>query len=184
MNIEKEKSPLRTPNPVQVFDPHRWLIDFEPDQKLKKQAPPSGPVRRRSQDEMMTWNLLSAFVDFFFVAVFACLALWGLSQLLGTSVKVAVSGLWRLSPTGSVLLSFSFLWIYHVAMPAIFTFTLGQWACQITRTPQEITVGWLMKSTLRLAALYITGFLILPLFSWAAGSDLEGQLSGLELYPK
>lgn len=184
MNIEKEKIRENPTSQVPVFDPHRWLIDFEPEKTVKAKAPPSGPTRRRSKDEMMMWNLVSSIVDFLFVTAFACLFLWSIGQLLETSIKGTVFGLWRLSPVGTVLLSFSFLWVYHVAMPALFTYTLGQWACQITRTPQEISVAWVLKSTFRLMTLFLTGFIVLPLFSWASGFDLEGNLSGLKLYSK
>lgn len=184
MNIDKDQIIENPEPPVSVFDPHRWLIDFESEAPVKKKAPPSGPSRRRTKDEMMMWNLVSALVDFVFVAAFSCLFIWSFSQLAGSSVKGTISGLWRLSPMGSVFLSFSFLWVYHVAMPALFTYTLGQWACQITRTPQEISLKWIAKSTFRLFTLFLTGFIILPLFSWASGSDLEGQISGLKLYSK
>lgn len=184
MNIDKNKHPEPTTNQVPIFDPHRWLVDFEPDRKIKKKSPPSGPVRRRSPNEMMMWNLISSIVDFIFVAAFSCLFLWSIGQLLGSSIRGTVFGLWRLSPTGTVLLSFSFLWVYHIAIPALFTYTLGQWACQITRTPQEISGAWLLKSTFRLITLFLTGFIVLPLFSWASGVDLEGHLSGVKIYFK
>lgn len=184
MNIDKEKNIENPTSQVPVFDPHRWLVDFESEKPVKRKAPPSGPTRRRSKDEMMMWNLVSSLVDFLFVASFAGLFLWSISQLLGTPIKGIVSGLWQLSPAGTVFLSFSFLWVYHVAMPALVTFTIGQWACQITRTPQEISAVWILKSTFRLMTLFLTGFIVLPLFSWASGFDLEGNLSGLKLYSK
>ncbi len=184
MNIDKDTSRDIPRKPVPVFDPHRWLIDFEPAQKEPKRVPPGGRIRYRSPSEIMMWNLISSIVDFLFVSIFYCLFLWGVSQAIGTSIRGTVFGLWQLSPTGTVLFFFSFLWVYHVALPALVTYTLGQWACQITRTPQEISMGWVARSTFRLITLFLTGFIILPLFSWASGVDLEGQLSGLKIYSK
>lgn len=184
MQIDREKSPQRKPtDPMQVFDPHRWLIDFDEAKPLKK-SPPSGAARRRSQDGMMLWNFISSVMDTLFVLALTGFFLWGVGQVLNSSAQATLLGLWRLSHLGSALLFFSFVWVYYVAIPALFTYTLGQWACQITRTPQHIDFKWLMKSTLRLAVLFGTGFILLPLISWLFIVDLEEELSGLKLYSK
>jgi hypothetical protein len=168
---------------VKVFDPHRWLLDFEQERPLKK-ASPSGPVKKRTRDEVMMWNLVSVVLDLMFMGIITLLTFWGISQLLETSIKGAVFTLWQISQAGSVLLMISLMWIYHVAIPALATYTPGQWACQITRTPETISFRWVVRSTLRIMALSLTGFIMLPLFSWASGHDLEAQLTGLKLYTK
>ncbi len=168
---------------VKVFDPHRWLLDFEQEKPLKK-ASPGGPAKRRTSDEMMMWNLISSVADFLIVGVLLFLFVWGLAQVMQVSVKVAMGTLWQISQGGTLLLVLSLLWIYHVACPALLTYTPGQWACQITRTPQNLTFRWVIRATLRLLALFMTGFILLPLFSWASGQDLEGQLTGLKVYTK
>lgn len=178
-SIEKEIGSLTE----KVFDPHRWLLDFEQEKPLKK-ASPSGPVKKRTQDEVMMWNLISVFVDVLLMSVVLILSFWGLSQLLQTSVRGAFTSLWQLSQGGSLFLLISVMWIYFVAVPALMVYTPGQWACQITRTPETITFRWVIRSTLRMLALFMTGFLLLPLFSWASGHDLEAQLTGLKLYTK
>lgn len=185
MDIKQDPKPQGEINDptVKVFDPHRWLLDFEQEKPLKK-ASPSGPVKRRTQDEIMMWNLVSAVFDLMMTGVIFVLLFWGLSQLLQTSVKGAFTSIWQISQGGSLFLLLSLLWIYYVALPAILTYTPGQWACQITRTPPEITFRWVIRSTLRVLALFMTGFLLLPLFSWASGHDLEAQLTGLKLYTK
>ena len=120
-------------------------------------------------------------MDFLFVSLTCFLVLWFIGRMVDTSVRNTLIGLWKLSPTGTVILFYSFLWIYHVAGPALFSHTPGQWACRITRTPKEISFGWITKATFRLVILFMTGFMILPLFSWASGTDLEESLSGLKL---
>jgi hypothetical protein len=190
--IERSKNP-RPRNPsgpptpkegsLPVFNPNRWLWDFK-EEKPQRLASPSGPARGRSNQEIMIWNLVSALLDLIFAGVLCFLFLWGVSRLLDLSIKTTALGLWRLSPSGSGLLFFSFLWVYHVALPALVSYTPGQWACHITRTPSEINFAWVLRSTLRLFWLAITGFVTLPLFSWAAGVDLEETLSGLKLISK
>ena len=184
--IDKQQNPSKDQGKgehLPVFNPNRWLWDFEIE-KPKKLSGPSGPVKKRSPNQMMMWNLISSIMDFVFVGVICFLVLWGLGKIVDTSVRNTLMGLWKLSPTGTVILFYSFLWIYHVAAPALFSYTPGQWACQITRTPQDITFSWLLKSTFRLIVLFMTGFIILPLFSWASGLDLEESLSGLKLLSK
>jgi hypothetical protein len=186
MDIKQEPKPEgshENADSVKVFDPHRWLLDFEQEKPLKK-ASPSGPVKRRTRDEVMMWNLVSIIMDLMFTVLITLLTFWGVSQVLETSIKGAVQTLWQISQGGSLLLVASLMWIYHVAIPALATYTPGQWACQITRTPEIITLRWVVRSTLRLMALIITGFVMLPLFSWASGHDLEAQLTGLKLYTK
>jgi hypothetical protein len=95
-----------------------------------------------------------------------------------------VMNLWQISQGGTLALFLSFFWVYYVATPAIFVYTPGQWACQITRTPSVLTLRWLVRSTLRLLAMFMTGFVLLPLFSWASGQDLEGQLTGVKIISK
>jgi hypothetical protein len=141
MDIKQEPKPEGTQNidnTVKVFDPHRWLLDFEQEKPLKK-ASPSGPVKRRTRDEIMMWNLVSVIMDMMFMGILTLLTFWGVSQVLETSIKGAVLTLWQISQGGSVLLIASLMWIYHVAIPALATYTPGQWACQITRTPEIIT---------------------------------------------
>lgn len=168
---------------TKVFDPHRWLLDFEQDKPLKK-ASPSGPQKRRTNDEVMLWNLVSAVVDLLFVSILLVGFMWGLGQLLQVSVKGALMNLWQISQGGTLGLVLSFFWVYYVAMPALLVYTPGQWACQITRTPEVLTFRWVVRSTLRLLAMVMTGFVLIPLFSWASGQDLEGQLTGLKIYTK
>lgn len=196
--IDKHKNPKKGPQPgapepgapqpdkgehIPVFNPNRWLWEFDVE-KPKRRGTPSGPVRKRNANQMMMWNLISSVMDFLFVGLICFLAVWLMGKTVDTSVRNTLIGLWKVSPTGTVVLFYSFLWIYHVAGPALFSFTLGQWACQITRTPDEITFGWILKSTFRLIILFMTGFMILPLFSWASGTDLEESLSGLKLQSK
>lgn len=166
-----------------VFDPHRWLMEFEQDKPLKKGSH-GGPQKRRSNDEMMLWNLVSSVVDLLFVSLMLVSFMWGVGQLLQVSVKGAVMNLWQISQGGTLGLFLSFFWVYYVATPAILVYTPGQWACQITRTPKVLTFRWLVRSTLRLLALLMTGFVLLPLFSWASGQDLEGQLTGVKIVTK
>lgn len=166
-----------------VFDPHRWLMEFEQEKTLKKGSH-GGPQKRRSNDEVMLWNLVSSVVDLLFVSLMLVSFMWGVGQLLQVSVKGAVMNLWQISQGGTLGLFLSFFWVYYVATPAIFVYTPGQWACQITRTPKTLTFRWLVRSSLRLLALLMTGFVLLPLFSWASGQDLEGQLTGVKLVTK
>ena len=190
---EKHKNPNRAPGTgapqpdmgehIPVFNPNRWLWDFEIE-KPKKRSSPSGPARKRNANQMMMWNLISSVMDFLFVGLICFLLVWLMGRAIDTSVRNTLIGLWKLSPTGTIVIFYSFLWIYHVAVPALFSYTLGQWACQITRTPDEITFTWVLKSTFRLIILFMTGFMILPLFSWASGTDLEESLSGLKLHSK
>jgi len=185
MQIDRERNPQpKSQDPVSVFDPHRWLIDFDESSKSTKKSPPSGAARRRSQTAMMMWNLISSVMDVLFVLAFTGFFLWGVGQILNSSAQSTLLGLWRLSHIGSTLLFFSLVWVYYVAIPALFTYTLGQWACQITRTPSKIDFKWLLQSTLRLAILFGTGFVVLPLISWLFIVDLEEELSGLKLYSK
>lgn len=181
-NIDKQKNPSEQPEGehLPVFNPNRWLWDFE-GEKPKKLSGPSGPVKRRNPNQMMMWNLISSVMDFLFVAIACFLFLWVSGRLFDTSVRNTLMGLWKISPTGTVVLFYSFLWLYHVAMPALFYFTLGQWACQITRSSNRITFTWILKSTFRLVILFMTGFIVIPLFSWASGIDLEESLTGLKI---
>ena len=165
---------------IGVFNPNRWLWDFEAE-KPKRKSHHSGPVRKRNPNQMMMWNLISSIMDFLFVSLTCFLVLWLIGKAVDTSVRNTLIGLWKLSPTGTVVLLYSFLWIYHVASPALFSQTPGQWACRITRTPKEISFSWITKASFRLVILFLTGFMILPLFSWASGTDLEESLSGLKL---
>lgn len=190
--IDKSKTPP-APNPsgpagpkdrpVEVFNPNRWLWDFK-EEKPQKISRPSGPSRRRSNNEMMMWNLVSSIMDLIFASVICFLFLLMMGRVLDISIKSTLMGLWKLSSTGTVILFFSFLWVYHVALPALVFYTPGQWACHITRTPKEISLNWVLKATFRLLVLFMTGFIILPLFSWASGIDLEENLSGLKLISK
>jgi heme/copper-type cytochrome/quinol oxidase subunit 3 len=186
--IDKHRNPVQpTGRPgrerdehLPLFNPNRWLWDFDGESQTGKKGR-SGPVKKRNTNQMMMWNLISSVLDFFFVILTCFLIFWAISRTADTSVRNTLIGLWKLSPTGTVVLLFSFMWIYHVACPALFLYTPGQWACQITRTPKEISFKWILKSTFRLAVLFMTGFMILPLFSWASGIDLEENLSGLKL---
>ena len=165
---------------IGVFNPNRWLWDFEAE-KPKRKGGHNGPVRKRNPNQMMMWNLISSIMDFLFVSLTCFLVLWFIGKMVDTSVRNTLIGLWKLSPTGTVVLFYSFLWIYHVAGPALFSYTPGQWACRITRAPKDISFAWISKATFRLLILFMTGFMILPLFSWASGTDLEESLSGLKL---
>ncbi len=166
---------------IPVFNPNRWLWDFETE-KPKKQGRPSGPGKKRNTNQTMMWNLVSSIMDFLFISLACFLIFWLISRTFDTSVRSAFLGLWKLTPVGTVALLYSFLWIYHVASPAVFSYTIGQWACQITRAPKELTFKWILKATLRLTLLLITGLVIIPLFSWASGVDLEETLTGLKLH--
>lgn len=188
MNMNQDPKPQRDRDgqvdPVsKVFDPHRWLLDFEQEKPLKK-ASPGGPQKRRSKDEVMLWNLVSSVVDLLFVSLMLVTFMWAVGQLLHVSIKGAVLNLWQISQGGTLALVLSFFWVYYVATPALLVYTPGQWACQITRTPEVLTFRWIVRSTLRLLAMFMTGFVLLPLFSWASGQDLEGQLTGLKIYTK
>jgi hypothetical protein len=177
---EISDTPAINDRQLPVFNPNRWLWDFEIE-KPKRMSSPNGPVRRRNLNQMMMWNLISSVMDFLFISLVCVTVLWVFGRALDTNVRNTFIGLWKISPTGTVFLFYSFLWVYHVAMPALVSYTPGQWACQITRTPREISFSWIMKATFRLLVLFMTGFMILPLFSWASGTDLEASLSGLKL---
>ena len=179
--MESPQVPTEIGEHIPVFNPNRWLWDFEAEKPKTKVAPPGGRVRRRPTNQMMMWNLVSSFLDFLFVGIFSFLFLWGIGHIFDSSVRNTMANLWSISPAGTFLLFYSFLWVYHVATPALFSHTPGQWACQITRAPSEISFVWILKATFRLFILFLTGFIILPLFSWASGTDLEGSLSGLRL---
>ena len=83
MEIKQEPKPdISNENgTVKVFDPHRWLLDFEIEKPLKK-ASPGGPVKRRTRDEIMMWNLISSIADLMMMGLLFLVFFWGFSQLL------------------------------------------------------------------------------------------------------
>lgn len=139
----------------------------------------SGPVQRRSGYKLIVWSWLAASIDCLLVFGFTLIFLFSVSFLLNTTSKLSIDLVLR---SGLMVLLLVAVF-YMIILRSFLGFTIGEWACDLRLgSPlQRQSQYYSLKVMLRTAVIFLTGVMVLPIFSLMTGKDWAGKISGLNV---
>lgn len=140
-----------------------------------------GPFSRRSY-RRAAWSMVAAFVDAMVLIAISCFLLLSLRWV--TPFKL--TEFWSLAQQNYIFsISFAAVWIYfYMVMQRIFLgYSIGEWACglRLGHLHQRFGSYYSLWVLWRMAAIFATGFVILPILSIFSGIDCAGWLSRLPI---
>lgn len=192
---KRQAMEVEIPRPVQSPFPSKELFRQPPTavKKTPRPEPISNVGTRRGAADSPHGRLVPTAasvpaVALDFVVIFA-LSLIFLALLLSVTkvdLSVILRGVESEGPTrfSVILLFLAISQMYMIVSRAFYGSSLGEWTfdIQLGRKDEYKTSNYPFRVILRSAAVVVTGFIFLPIFSLLLGSDVGAKISGLQLY--
>ena len=142
----------------------------------------NGGSQKRHGFKLALWTVTSALVDHSILLGMTCLFLLTGLLILQTTTKGILTHhqLFQMGLGVYSLLAFS----YFVLLRLFIGATLGEYSCGIRlgKPSERMQKTYFFKIFVRIIAICLTGFIMLPLFSVLLRKDLAGKISGLSIY--
>lgn len=142
-----------------------------------------GPGSKGKGYKLALFSWMASIIDMLILFSLSCVFLLTFSLLVNDSLKdiLHVFGGSFLNILAVLLLCFSAL--YMVMLRSFLGFTVGEWACglRLGSAKQRLGRNYIFKVILRVAIIFATGVIILPILSGLFGRDMAGKISGIPL---
>lgn len=142
-----------------------------------------GPSSRGKGYKLAFWSWVASSIDLLILFSLSCVFLMTFSFLVNDSLKdiLRVFG-------GSFLTIFALVWLsfsalYMVMLRSFMGHSIGEWACglRVGSAKQRLGRNYIFRVIFRVAIVFATGVVLLPLLSLLTGKDLAGKASGIPL---
>jgi uncharacterized RDD family membrane protein YckC len=142
--------------------------------------------KKRSGIKLALLNWTSALIDSLVLISISCFVMIMLSLLMKTSAGQVIRFVMADSSVMSTfIVSFAMsYWSYLVLSRLWMGASLGEWACDLRlgQPVERIRSDYALRVMLRTTCVFMTGLVLLPLFSAIFRRDLAGEISGIKVY--
>lgn len=142
--------------------------------------------KKRSGIKLALLNWTSALIDSLVLISISCFVMIMLSLLMKTSAGQVIRFVMAdISVMSTFIVSFAMsYWSYLVLSRLWMGASLGEWACDLRlgQPAERIRSDYALRVMLRTTCVFMTGLVLLPLFSAVFRRDLAGELSGVKVY--